>query len=210
MGDYVEKLKELVKKGDEIESVTENIYLNYHSTYHTDEVYKLRKALAIEYGCDLNSVKLIGSAHTGYTFKNDRLELRKEPNDYDFAIISPVVFTRVFHEISVNDMNSGTKKNFVKWILCGKIHPRYADETFLKKIQKSNNTIMKQMGVKKHISICFYLSEKDFIDGLVNYNRKIYSYVLKDLNEKDEKTFGVTIAEIANLTDIKPLDKLED
>ena len=49
-----------------------------------------------KYGCNLNDVKLIGSSHTGYTYKEGRLQVRDDPKDYDFGIISSEVFTKIF------------------------------------------------------------------------------------------------------------------
>lgn len=98
--DYVEKLEDLLSQKYTYHEIAENLYLNYSSLIDTDEVYRIRKRLSEIFGCNMNDVRLIGSAHTGYTFKNDKLEIRKNPKDYDFAIISPNVFAAYLNEIT--------------------------------------------------------------------------------------------------------------
>ena len=43
--------------------------------------------------------------------------------------------------------------------------------------------IANELDIKRHITVCFYLSEKAFIEGLVNYNHKLYSMVLKRIRD---------------------------
>ena len=45
--DYIEKMQELLSSGYSKTEVAENLYLNYHSIINTDEVYKIRKRIAI-------------------------------------------------------------------------------------------------------------------------------------------------------------------
>ena len=68
--DYIENMQNMLSSGYTMIEVAENLYLNYHSVINTDEVYQLRKAIAKKYDCNLNDVKLIGSSHTGYTYKD--------------------------------------------------------------------------------------------------------------------------------------------
>ena len=75
MDDYIAKMQEMLSEGYSKEEVAENLYLNYHSVTNTDEVYKIRKRIALSYGCNLNDVKLIGSSHTGYTYKDGQLRI---------------------------------------------------------------------------------------------------------------------------------------
>lgn len=181
--DYVEKLEDLLSQKYTYHEIAENLYLNYSSLIDTDEVYRIRKRLSEIFGCNMNDVRLIGSAHTGYTFKNDKLEIRKNPKDYDFAIISPNVFAAYFHKINVNKIETRNRGNYTKYILEGKIHPLYADPKFLKEMQTLYTMIANELDIKRHITVCFYLSEKAFIEGLVNYNHKLYSMVLKRIRD---------------------------
>lgn len=181
--DYVEKLEDLLSKNYTYYEIAENLYLNYCSVIDTDEVYKIRRMLSQIFGCNLNDVRLIGSAHTGYSFKNDRLVIRDNPKDYDFAIINPFVFSTYFHKVEIKKIEQKNIHFYVKYILEGKIHPLYANSKFLKEINDIYQKIQKELGVKRHITVCFYLSEKAFIEGLVKYNRRLYSKVLKNINE---------------------------
>lgn len=104
--DYIKKLEDLLSKKYSYREIAENLYLNYCSLIDTDEVYRIRKKLSQIFVCNLNDVRLIGSAHTGYSFKNDKLEIRNNPKDYDFAIIDPVVFATYFHKINVSKIEA--------------------------------------------------------------------------------------------------------
>ncbi|WP_238046869.1 hypothetical protein [Faecalibacillus faecis] len=64
---------------------------------------------------------------------------------------------------------------------------------------------MEETGVSKHVSICFYLSEKDFIDGLVKYNSELYAGELRRISEQKDR-----ISDLENLSDMKIVDKLEE
>lgn len=181
--DYIEKLEDLLSKNYSYREIAENLYLNYCSLIDTDEVYRIRKRLSEIFGCNLNDVRLIGSAHTGYTFKNDKLEIRRNPKDYDFAIIDPVVFSTYFHKIDVSKIDTRNIDNYTRYILEGKIHPLYANPKFLKEIQAMYKNVADELGIKRHITVCFYLSEKAFIEGLVKYNHRLYTMVLKKVND---------------------------
>lgn len=180
--DYIKKLEDLLSKKYSYREIAENLYLNYCSLIDTDEVYRIRKKLSQIFVCNLNDVRLIGSAHTGYSFKNDKLEIRDNPKDYDFAIIDPVVFATYFHKINVSKIEAKNIGNYTKYILQGKIHPLYADSKFLKEIQTMYINISGELGIKRHITVCFYLSEKAFIEGLVMYNHQLYTMMLKKIN----------------------------
>lgn len=99
--DYIENMQSMLSDGYTMNEVAENLYLNYHSVINIDEVYQLRKAIATKYDCNLNDVKLIGSSHTGYTYKDGKLLKRENPKDYDFAIINADVYIRFFHMIDI-------------------------------------------------------------------------------------------------------------
>ena len=195
-----------------MEEVAENLYLNYHSVINTDEVYRLRKTIAKKFECNLNDVKLIGSSHTGYTYKDGKLQKREDPKDYDFAIINADVFVKYFHMVNLNKISHAEKKKYMGGILHGKIHPLHADEDFFKKINKINSEIMEELNVMKHVSVCFYLSEKAFIDGLVAYNSDLYTGELLRISKQrgDEDVLMVDIRQIVNMSDLKLLDKMEE
>ena len=151
MGDYIVEMQNMLSKGYKMEEVAENLYLNYHSVINNDEVYRLRKLIAIRYGCNLKDVRLIGSAHTGYTNKEGKIQKRDDPKDYDFAIIDADVFTRYFHLVNMEKISKDNKSKYMGAFLNGKIHPRYADKKFLNMLETINNEIMRELNIKKHV-----------------------------------------------------------
>lgn len=182
--DYIEKLEDLLSQKYTYREIAENLYLNYHSVIDTDEVYRIRKKLSEVFMCNLNDVKLIGSAHTGYTFKNDKLEIRKNPKDYDFAIINASVFIKYFHMVDIKKIERSNLNTYSMYILEGKLHPLYADRKFLKVMEKIYLEVANDLNIERHITVCFYLSEKAFIEGLVQYNHKLYNAELKKVSQK--------------------------
>lgn len=210
--DYIERMQDMLSKGYSMDEVAENLYLNYHSVINTDEVYQLRKAIAKKYNCNLNDVKLIGSSHTGYTYKDGKLLKRDNPKDYDFAIINADVFTRFFHQVDLSKIDDGEKRKYAIGILHGKLHPLHANQDFLIKLEKKNTEIMKELKIAKHVSVCFYLSEKDFINSLVYYNSELYTGELRRISEKKDNngSMMVGIGELVNLSELKLVDKLEE
>lgn len=202
--DYIDKMQELLSDGYSMEEVAENLYLNYHSVINTDEVYKIRKRIANDYNCNINDVKLIGSAHTGYTYKDSRLQKRDHPKDYDFAIINANVFVKYFHKVDLDQIHKDHKRYYIGAMLNGKLHPFHANKLLLDELEKMNQTIMSDLDVKMHISVCFYISEKAFIDGLVLYNSDLYTGELKRIKEKDPKINAI------EEFDLKKIDKLEE
>lgn len=202
--DYIEKMQELLSSGYSKTEVAENLYLNYHSIINTDEVYKIRKRIAHDYDCNINDVKLIGSAHTGYTYKEERLQKREHPKDYDFAIINANVFVKYFHKVDINKIAKNHKNYYMGAILNGKLHPNHANKVFYEEIEKINRAIMEDLKVTMHISVCFYLSEKAFIDGLVSFNSDLYTGELKRIKEKEPQI------DVIEEFGIKEIRKLED
>lgn len=75
--DYIEKMQELLSSGYSKTEVAENLYLNYHSIINTDEVYKIRKRIAHDYDCNINDVKLIGSAQHLQIAQHPQLHLQQ-------------------------------------------------------------------------------------------------------------------------------------
>lgn len=183
--DYIEKMQELLSIGYTKTEVAENLYLNYHSVINTDEVYRIRKRISEDYNCNINDVKLIGSAHTGYTYKNNKLQIRTMPKDYDFAILNASVFVKYFHKVDLNEILGQHKKNYMGTILQGKLHPYHVDKFLLEEIERKNQIIMKEIKTDMHISVCFYISEQAFIEGLVKYNNDLYTGELKRIKEID-------------------------
>ena len=212
MDDYIEKMQGMLSDGYSMEEVAENLYLNYHSVINTDEVYRLRKMIAKKYNCNLNDVKLIGSSHTGYTYKEGKLQKRDNPKDYDFAIINTDVFVKYFHMVNLDKISKAEKMKYMRGILNGKIHPLYADKKFLNDIEKINLGIMNELNVMKHVSICFYLSEKAFIDGLVEYNSELYTGELRRISKQkgDENSMMAGIGQVISMSDLKSVDKMEE
>ena len=212
MDDYIDKMQDLLLKGYSHTEVAENLYLNYHSVKNTDEVYKLRKALAIEYQCNINDVKLIGSSHTGYAYKDEMLYKRDDPEDYDFAIINADTFVRFFHMVDIDKIRDVAQKSYIEGIVGGKLHPLHADIGFLKRVNKINKGVMKALNVKKSVSVCFYLSEKAFIDGLVKYNSKLYAQVLQEMSGKKRERIveNVGISPLDKPIGINRVQKMED
>jgi len=202
--DYIEKMQELLSIGFSKTEVAENLYLNYHSVINTDEVYKIRKRIASDFKCNINDVKLIGSAHTGYTYKEGKLLKRDNPKDYDFAIINMDVFVRFFHEVDFTKIPKDSKEKYTRSILYGKIHPLYVNTKLLRNLEKNNKAIMKDLEVERHISVCFYISEQAFIEGLVSYNKGLYTGELKRIREGNPKM------EMVDTFEIKEIEKMED
>ncbi|MEG2146426.1 MAG: hypothetical protein RRY06_07325 [Lachnospiraceae bacterium] len=202
--DYIDKMQELLSIGYSKTEVAENLYLNYHSVINTDEVYRIRKRIACDYNCNINDVKLIGSAHTGYTYKDNRLQKRDHPKDYDFAIINANVFVKYFHKVDLDQISKEHKRYYIGAMLNGKIHPYHANKSLLNELEMMNQIIMKDLDVKMHISVCFYISEKAFIEGLVTYNSDLYTGELKRIKEKEPEV------NIIEEFEIKEIDKLED
>ena len=89
-------------------------------------------------------------------------------------------------------------------ILNGKLHPNHANKVFYEEIEKINRAIMEDLKVTMHISVCFYLSEKAFIDGLVSYNSDLYTGELKRIKEKEPQI------DVIEEFGIKEIRKLED
>lgn len=201
---YIDKMMYMLKEGYTFEEVTENLYLNYSAAIDVDEVYRIRKKISEKYGCNLNDVKLIGSSHIGYTYKYGKLLVRDDPKDYDFGIIGAEIFAKFFHEVNFNKIKDHNKGLYQLNIMKGKIHPLYADREFLCALEKINNSIQDELSVKRHITICFYLSEYDFINGLVEYSKKLYTTILKEMR----KNSFVIKTEVKTV--IGELEKLED
>lgn len=201
---YIDKMMHMLEEGYTFEEITENLYLNYSAAIDVDEVYRIRKRISEKYGCNLNDVKLIGSSHTGYTYKEGRFQVRDDPKDYDFGIISSEVFTKYFHKVNLNDMSNKKKNSYMVNIMNGKLHPLYAGKGFLDELEAINSDIQNELSVKRHITVCFYLSEYDFINGLVGYSKKLYAVKLKEMEEN--KSFIETEVK----TVIGELEKLED
>lgn len=201
---YVDKMMNMLEEGYTFEEITENLYLNYSAAMDVDEVYRIRKKISEKYICNLNDVKLIGSSHTGYTYKDGKLQVRDNPKDYDFGIIGSAVFTKYFHKVKLNDLTNKQKNSYMGNIMNGKLHPKYADKDFLEELETINGNIQNELSVKRHITVCFYLSEYDFINGLVNYSKKLYLAKLKEMEEN--KSFIETEVK----TVIGELEKLEE
>lgn len=202
--DYIDKMQELLSIGYSNREVAENLYLNYHSVINTDEVYKIRKRLAVDYKCNINDVKLIGSSHTGYTYKDGKLLKRDDPKDYDFAIINTDVFVEFFHKVELDKIYYSHKSRYIGSMLNGKLHPLHVNKKLQLELDKVNTNIMKDLHVKRHISVCFYISEKAFIDGLVSYNGELYAGELKRLSNQDCQI------DIIEKFEIKKIDKMEE
>lgn len=70
--------------------------MNYSAVIDVDEVYRIRKKISEKYGCNLNDVKLIGSSHTGYTYKEGKLQIRDDPKDYDLELLALKFLQSIF------------------------------------------------------------------------------------------------------------------
>lgn len=200
---YIDKMMDMLERGYTFEEVTENLYLNYSAAIDVDEVYRIRKKISEKYECNLNDVKLIGSSHTGYTYKDGELQERENPKDYDFGIIGSEIFTKYFHKVKYKNITSKQKNSYIGNVMNGKLHPLYADKDFREELESVNRNIQNELSVKRHITVCFYLSEYDFINGLVDYSKNLYIIKLKELEKQKSyiETEGKTI--------IGELEKLE-
>ncbi|MDD6734650.1 MAG: hypothetical protein PUE21_08970 [Lachnospiraceae bacterium] len=199
---YIDKMMNMLKEGYSFEEITENLYLNYSAAIDIDEVYRIRKKISERYGCNLNDVKLIGSSHTGYTYKEGKLQIRDNPKDYDFGIIGSEIFTKYFHKVNCDALSERQKNSYMFNIMNGKLHPLYAGRDFLDELESINSDIQKELSVKRHITVCFYLSEYDFINGLVDYSRSLYAVKLKEMEESNsfiETEIKTVIGEIEKM-----------
>ena len=111
---------------------------------------------------------------------------------------------KYFHKVNLNDMSNKKKNSYMVNIMNGKLHPLYAGKGFLDELEAINSDIQNELSVKRHITVCFYLSEYDFINGLVGYSKKLYAVKLKEMEEN--KSFIETEVK----TVIGELEKLED
>ncbi|CUQ23235.1 Uncharacterised protein [Anaerostipes hadrus] len=201
---YIDKMMYMLKEGYTFEEITENLYLNYSAVVDVDEVYRIRKKISEKYGCNLNDVKLIGSSHTGYTYKNKKLQIRKNPKDYDFGIIGSEIFIKYFHKVKIENITLKNKQSYINNIMKGKLHPKYTDKNFLDELEETNEKIQNELKVKRHITICFYMSEYDFINGLVQYSKQLYGAKLKEMEKE-----STPIKMEAN-TVIEQIEKMEE
>lgn len=177
---YEKLFFELLEKGYSLEEITENIYLNYNAYDDVDIIYRTKKLISQSYNCPINSIKLIGSAHTGFSVDKFNL-LTKQPADYDFAIVDAAIFIKFYHKIVFDNLTSWNKKHYVLNFVSGKIHPLYINRETKDEINKINKSIQEKMGLTKHITICFYLSEESFIKNLLLYYNDVYTNYLKQI-----------------------------
>lgn len=193
---YYEKFQSWINEGQSIPQICENLYFNYHSVFSNDEVFKIKKALSKVYNCDIKDIRLTGSAHIGFTYKNNKVEDRENPRDYDFAIINPYVISNELSKISIENVKDSFSSNFVK----GKFHPLHADKGYLDSIKNEMGEIQKELGISKSITVCFYLSEHSFIKSLEVFWGQLHADLLSSKQHKG-------IEPLANL-ELKPIDKI--
>lgn len=169
--DLLSKFNELHKKGQPLEEIVENIFLNYNAYTNNDDIYVIKKQIAKEFNVEINNVKLIGSSHTG--FKN--FVPREVTKDYDFAIIDPFIFREYLLRVDINKLGSKNKYEYINNISKGKIHILYAPSEIKKEIEDKLENIKSKIKdnysvtIDKSISVCFYVSERAFIKGLCKF-----------------------------------------
>ena len=180
---FESKFLELIGKGHNLQDISENIFLNYGAYENNDLIYRIKKLISYKYNCNLNSIKLIGSAQTGFSKNNNLLKVKQTPKDYDFAIIDSMVFTNFFHLTDLKNLYGDKKDRYTKNLLVGKLHPLYQDKKSLDGINNINAQICEELGLNKKVTVCFYLSEKSFIQNLTDYFDEVYVEYLKKISE---------------------------
>lgn len=195
---YERKFYELINAGYSINEIAENIYLNYNSYDDVDLIYKIKKQISQKYFCSLNSIKLIGSSHTGYSVVEQNL-VQKAPKDYDFAIIDTGLFIKYFEKTNISQI--ADKRKYIGNFVNGKIHPYYETKDIKDELDCINEKIEEELKLDRHLTICFYLSEKAFINGLGEYLKEIYVRYLNQFRE---------IEKVSNTSVGKPLSKITD
>lgn len=186
----------LKEKGFKDTEIIENIFLNYSSSYENDTIYKIKKELSEKLKIELNCIKLIGSAHSGIKKEEDEIEDKKDPNDLDFALITPKLFSEFLFEIRKGKLVKHSSENaFKKNLYLGKIHFMYLKENYINLICKEINKKYDQ----KKISVCLYLSERDFIENL--------EFFFKDSFTTFYDKYRVSNSNLGNC-ELKPLEKI--
>lgn len=169
--DLLEKFEELHSKGCTIQDIVENIFLNYNAYTNNDDVYYLKKQIAVRYGVELNCVKLIGSSHTGFK----KFEKRTRTKDYDFAIIDPFLFREYLLRVNTSEIKKEDFSLYTNNLARGKLHILYVNNSVKEEIKSELANIKlkvkkeNKVEIDKDISICFYISEQAFINSLTTY-----------------------------------------
>lgn len=162
--DLLKKFLELHNKGQSISEITENIFLNYNAFDNNDEIFVLKKLISQKFNVEINSVKLIGSSHTG--FKD--FEKKDNPKDFDFAIIDPFYFREIMYKVNINNLKEENKVNYIENVLKGKIHVLYINNEIKYDINQNilavKDRYFEITGKKivKSLTVCIYISEKSF------------------------------------------------
>lgn len=196
-----EKIIELKDKGFNDKEIIENIFLNYGSRYENDIIFKIKKDISKNFNLDINHIKLVGSAHSGIKVKEGTKEItsRKVPNDLDFAIIDPKFFAYILEEIRGKKLVKYIfRETFNLNLFYGKLHLMYVKEsnpitTFCKSLDQKYN-------LDQGISICVYLSETFFIQGL--------EFFFKDIFSEYYKKYKTPIKTTARVMEFKEVKKL--
>lgn len=184
--DLLDKFNELHSKGYSMQNIVENIFLNYNAYTNNDDIYFLKKKISSYFKVELNNVKLIGSSHTG--FKEFRP--REQTKDYDFAIIDPFLFREFLLKIKTNQMNMHNMELYVKNLAEGKLHILYSNKEIKTNIKMILEDIKLQIEkeekikIDKDISVCFYISEKAFINNLTGYFNRVLAASIRNENSE--------------------------
>ncbi|HDI3056377.1 hypothetical protein HYH85_11330 [Clostridium botulinum] len=184
--DLLDKFNELHSKGYSMQNIVENIFLNYNAYTNNDDIYFLKKKISSYFKVELNNVKLIGSSHTG--FKEFRP--REQTKDYDFAIIDPFLFREFLLKIKTNQMNMHSMELYVKNLAEGKLHILYSNKEIKTNIKMILEDIKLQIEeeekikIDKDISVCFYISEKAFINNLTGYFNRVLAASIRNENSE--------------------------
>lgn len=202
--EYLKKFYELKRKGWELKDIVKNIYFNYSSFDDNDDIFRMKNEIAYLFGCKFKDVQLIGSSKTGYKIDNINYKLIKcSPKDYDFCIIDSNIFSYYLRRIDYYRIDKNKLNHFYMNLRRGKLHVKYLNEDLINDFEQKCDNICKKMKINKRISICIYLDDDFYIDGLVYYFRNVYQSELYEISEKGENIMCNIDANIDLLEDIE-------
>lgn len=197
---YREKFFELMRNGFTLDEAVENLYINYSAFTHVDLVYKIKKAISIAFKVSIGDVKLIGSSHTGFSLCDCKIVDRENPHDFDFAIVNAALYAEYFENMFESCRGNEASRSYIKNALQGKIHTFYIDDSLRRPVNAVLERIQETLRIDKHISVCFYISEKALIQGLVEYFKAINAEDMREVYSRGQMVKPMLSNPIAELT----------